>query len=92
MFYHLQNLFWGVFVPGVFVLGVFVRGVFVGGICPGFFCPDTFSAIGLAKKYCIIDLKLELLAININMPNYFRHLCFFFCPVNNKWFHSNLPV
>ena len=23
------------------------------------------------KKYCIIDLKIELLAININLPNYF---------------------
>ena len=32
----------------------------------------------------IFDLKIELLAININMPNYFRHLCFFFGQVNNK--------
>ena len=40
MFYHLQNLFWGVFVQGVFGLGVFV-----GGLCPGVFvwgvCPNT---------------------------------------------------
>ena len=44
------------------------------------------------KKDCIIDLKIKLLAININMPHCFRHLCFFFGKVNNKWFHSNLPV
>ena len=40
----------------------------------------------------IIDLKIELLAVNINMMNYFRNLGFFFGPVNNKRFHSNLPV
>ena len=33
MFYHLQNLFWGVFVRGVFGLGFFV-GEFMSG---GFF-------------------------------------------------------
>ena len=26
------------------------------------------------------------------MPNYLPHLWFFFGPVNNKWFHSNLYV
>ena len=29
-------------------------------------------------------LKIELSAININMPNYLPHLWFFFGPVNNK--------
>ena len=43
------------------------------------------------KDYDIIDLKIELSAININIKNDFRHFVFF-CPVNNKWFHSNLPV
>ena len=38
------------------------------------------------KNYCIIYLKIELLAININMPNNFRHLCFFFGPVNKAGF------
>ena len=29
----------------------------------------------------IVDLKIELLAININIPNYLRHRWFFFGPV-----------
>ena len=42
MFYHLQNLFWGVFVRGVFGLGAFVRGGFVGGYMSGRgVCPVT---------------------------------------------------
>ena len=41
MFYHLQNLFWEVFVPGVFGLGGFVRGGLSGVRVRGFFCPDT---------------------------------------------------
>ena len=32
MFYHLQNLFWGVFVRGGFGLGVFCPGGFVWGV------------------------------------------------------------
>ena len=44
------------------------------------------------KKYCIIDLKIELSAISINISNYLPNLWFFFGPVNNKWFHSNLHV
>ena len=34
MFYHLQNLFWGVFVRGVLALGISVQG-FVGGFMSG---------------------------------------------------------
>ena len=40
MLYHLQNLFWGVFVRGGFGLGVLSRG-FCWGVVPGGFCPDT---------------------------------------------------
>ena len=44
------------------------------------------------KNCYIFDLKIELLAINMNITNYSRHFCFFFGPVNNKWFHSNLSI
>ena len=37
-------------------------------------------------------LKIQLLAINMNITNDSRHFCFFFGPVNNKWFHSDLSV
>ena len=43
------------------------------------------------KNYYIIDLKIELLTINVNITNDSRHFRFF-GPVNNKWFHSNLSV
>ena len=46
----------------------------------------------LKKNYYIIDLKIELLAINMNVMNDSRHFRFFFGPVNNKWFHTNLSV
>ena len=36
IFYHLQNLFWG-----VFGLGGFVRGDLSGGVMSGVFCPIT---------------------------------------------------
>ena len=35
------------------------------------------------KNYDIIDLKIELLAINMNITNDSRHFRFFFGPVNN---------
>ena len=34
IFYHLQNLFWGVFGLEGFCPGVFVGGVMSGGVCP----------------------------------------------------------
>ena len=50
----------------------------------------TPSVLLTSLKNCdLIDLKIELLAINMNMMNNF---CFFFGPVSNKWFHSNLLV
>ena len=36
------------------------------------------------KNYYIIDLKIELLAINMSITNNSRHFRFFFGPVNNK--------
>ena len=44
------------------------------------------------KNYYIIGLKIELLAINVNITNDSRHFRFLFGPVNNKLFDSNLPV
>ena len=56
MFYHLQNLFWGVFVRGEFGLGGFCRGFFgLGGFVWGFLsgggglCPVTLQMI---SKFC----------------------------------------
>ena len=42
MFYHLQNLFWGVFVRVVFGLGGFCLGGVSGGLCLGDFVPIPF--------------------------------------------------
>ena len=42
LFYHLQNLFWGVFVRGVFGLGVLSRGFLSEGLCPGVFVQGFF--------------------------------------------------
>ena len=36
------------------------------------------------KNYYIIDLKIELFAINVNLTNDFRHFRFFFGLVNNE--------
>ena len=43
------------------------------------------------KNYHIIDLKIELLAINMNITNDSRHFRFS-SALNNEWFHSNLSV
>ena len=44
------------------------------------------------KNYYIMDLKIELLAINMTITNDSRHFRFFFGFVSDKWFHSNLSV
>ena len=54
MFYHLQNLFWGV-LSGGFWLGGFLskagrRGVYSGGFCPGG-CPDTDFDLFLFSRF-----------------------------------------
>ena len=62
-----------------------------------FFLNSSFGSIPSMlftwlKNYDIIDLEFEVLAINMNFTNEFRHFCFFFGSVNNKWLHSNLAV
>ena len=44
------------------------------------------------KNYYIIDLKIELLGIKYEYYERFLYSRFFFGPINNKWFHSNLSV
>ena len=57
MFYHLQNLFWG----------VFVRGFCVGGICPGGFVLIP-SSIKYNHNIIIIVIIIERTATSLVVP------------------------
>ena len=63
MFYHLQNLFWGVFVQGFFALGGYVQGFLSGGLClwglSRGFCPDTIYACASSKNHVISCCRLH---------------------------------
>ena len=56
MFYHLQNLFWGV-LSGGFWLG----GFFGGGLCPGVFCPEYHLV-----RY---DIQIQQLLLTCGLDN-----------------------
>ena len=50
VFYHLQNLFWGV-LSGAFLAWEFLSGALCpGGFCLGVFCSDTVFLLNLNAK------------------------------------------
>ena len=50
VFYHLQNLFWGV-LSGAFLAWEFLSGALCpGGVCLGVFCSDTVFLLNLNAK------------------------------------------
>ena len=82
MFYHLQNLFWG-----VFGLGDFIGGFLLGGLCLGFFCPVTLfvllistvsSCSKLFCKYLCVTFAFHLCLCSFLVP-FLMSLLFWCC-------------